>query len=544
MKLLRYIPILALLIVLFACTDDESFTTSRSNLLTFATDTVKMDTVFSKVPAPTKSFWIYNNSSDGIRCSQIKLENGNQTGFRVNVDGEFLSAERGYLLNDIEIRKGDSLRVFVEVTTPMQGQIEPKLVEDNLVFNLESGVSQKINLNAWSWDAEKISNLHIKGSKRFTAERPILVYGGITIDSLSTLFIDAGTTLYFHEDAGIDVFGRLITEGTPEQPVTLRGDRLDNMFDYLPYDLVSGQWKGLHLNASSLNNELTFTDLHSAYNGIVCDSSSLNSLKLDIQYSTIHNCQGYGIQANHSVIGIIGSQITNTLNDCVSVNGGFTEIVNCTIAQFYPFDSNRGAALSFSDELNDANKISYVGTNGLTCANTIVTGFADDVVMGQMNDSTGTYTYYFENDVMRTPQVKDDNVHFVNVIWEKELEDSIAKVNNPNSRARISEPLSTCRAKISEPQFTSRANLSEPQALKDSTMTGEKMFVLVSHDTQHYDFHLDSHACAVGKASTDFLAPNDRDGKPYDTTKPDIGCFSLSTSLKNNTKNSLRRRKF
>lgn len=523
MKLLRYIPLLALLLTVFACTDDESFTTSRAKLLTFAVDTVKMDTVFSKVPAPTKSFWIYNKSGDGIRCSQIKLENGNQTGFRVNVDGEFLSPERGFQLNDIEIRRGDSVRVFVEVTTPMQGQKEPKKVSDNIVFNLESGASQKVNLNAWSWDVEKVNGLHITGSQTITAERPLLVYGGITVDSLATLNIAAGATLFFHENAGLNVFGTLISKGTAEKPVTLRGDRLDNMFDYLPYDLVSGQWRGIHFNPSSMGNELTFTDLHSAYDGIVCDSSAIDKLKLNIQYSTIHNCQGYGLKSTHSVIGIIGSQITNTLNDCVCLDGGFAEIVHCTIAQFYPFDSKRGVSLRFTDASNSKDKISYIGTNGLTCANTIITGFADDVIMGEMNDESGTYTYYFEGNVMRTPQVKDDTSHFKDIIWEKELEDSLAKVNGLSPGGGAGGGL---------------------QALKDSTMTGEKMFVLVSHDTQHYDFHLDPHSCAVGKASKNFLAPNDRDGKPFDPTKPDIGCYSLSTSPRNSTKSSLQRRKF
>lgn len=521
------------MLVVFACTDDESFSTSRANLLTFAVDTVKMDTVFSKVPAPTKSFWIYNKSGDGIRCSQIKLENGNQTGFRVNVDGEYLSAERGYLLGDVEIRKGDSLRVFVEVTTPMQGQVEPKLIEDNLVFNLESGTTQKVNLNAWSWDAERIDDLHITGTQTITSERPIIVYGGITVDSLATLRLAPGTTLYFHERAGINVYGTLLSEGTAEQPVTLRGDRLDHMFDYLPYDLVSGQWMGVNFQSSSLDNKLTFTDLHSAYDGILCDSSALDRTKLDLQYSTIHNCQGYGIQANHCVIAMTGCQITNTLNDCVSLNGGFADITNCTIAQFYPFDSNRGMALRFSDEMNHEELVSFIGTNGFKCTNTIITGFSDDVIMGEMNDESGTYTYYFESDVMRTPKVKDDTEHFKDIIWEKELEDSLAKVNNPTSRANICEPLST-----------SRANPSDSQALKDSTMTGEKMFVLVSHDTQHYDFHLDPHSCAIGKASADLLPPHDRDGKEYDTTKPDIGCFSLSTSQKSSTKSSLQKRKF
>lgn len=494
MKNLTYI-LSFILLTLVACTDDESFSTSRSNLLTFATDTVQMDTVFSRVPAPTKSFWIYNYSGDGIRCSQIKLEKGNQTGFRVNIDGDFLSAERGYQINDVEIRKGDSIRVFVEVTTPNQGQIDPKLVEDNLVFNLESGISQKVNLNVWSWDAEKISNLKVTGTRNITAERPVVVYGGITVDSTATLILEPGVTLFFHDNAGIEVYGKLLSHGTIQQPVTLRGDRLDHMFDYLPYDLVSGQWKGIHFNSSSMDNKMTFTDIHSTYDGVVCDSSSLDALKLNIANSTIHNCQGYGLKAEHSVIGIAGTQISNTLNDCLSLNGGYTEMSNCTIAQFYPFDSRRGMALRFSDEMNDAKAVSYVGTNGISCANTIITGFADDVIMGEMNDTTGTYTYYFDSDVLRTPKIEDD-VHFANIIWEKELEDSIAKVNKDSSKE-----------------------------LADSTTTGEKMFVLVSHDTQHYDFHLDTHSCAIGKASIEWLIPSDRDGKPFNPQKPDIGCF-------------------
>ncbi len=494
-----------LLFMATSCTDDESFSTSRADLLTFATDTVKMDTVFSKVPAATKSFWIYNNSSYGIRCTKVALEKGNQTGFRVNVDGEYLSAERGYQLNDIEVRKGDSIRVFVELTSPEQGKIEPSLIEDNLLFQLESGVSQKINLNAWSWDAVKLTNYEVKGFQELTGEKPIVVYGGIKVDSTAALFINKGTTIYFHDGAGIDVYGRLICYGSAEENVTLRGDRLDRMFDYLPYDLVSGQWKGLHFYSSSFNNSLSFTDLHSAFDGIVCDSSSTQSLKLKVANSTIHNCQGYGLKAENSVINIVASQITNTLKDCVSLNSGFTQITNSTLAQFYPFDSKRGMALHFTDAKNDPSKISYIGSNGLLCANSIVTGFADDVILGEMNDTTGTYGYYFANNVLRTPRIADDTIRFVNNIWEKELEDSISD---------------------------------------SSQTTGEKMFVLVSHDMQHYDFHLDTLSCAIGKGTTEYLPQNDRDGKPYDPSKPDIGCYSLSTSQKNNTKSYLRRRRF
>ncbi len=44
------------------------------------------------------------------------------------------------------MRKGDSIRVFVELTSHQQYQNSPQLVEDNLLFTLEVGVQQKVNL--------------------------------------------------------------------------------------------------------------------------------------------------------------------------------------------------------------------------------------------------------------------------------------------------------------------------------------------------------------------------------------------------------------
>ena len=62
-----------------------------------------------------------------------------------------------YDLNGLEVRNKDSIRVFVELTTPINGNTDPTLVEDNLIFTLESGVRQKVNLNAYSWDADSCS---------------------------------------------------------------------------------------------------------------------------------------------------------------------------------------------------------------------------------------------------------------------------------------------------------------------------------------------------------------------------------------------------
>lgn len=344
----------AVLLACSACTDDDSFSSSPSNWLTFSTDTVRMDTVFATVPSSTRSFWVYNKSGDGIRCTTVRLAGGNQTGFRVNVDGEYLSPTAGYQVSNVEIRKNDSIRVFVELTSPVNAEEGPQEIEDDLVFLLESGVEQKVNLNAYSWNATLLRNVEISNDSTINGtERPIVIYGGLKVDSLATLRITPGTTLYFHSDAGIDVYGTLIAEGSAESNIVLRGDRTDWMFDYLPYDMVSGQWQGVKFHASSYGNRISYTDIHGTFDGIVCDSSDVTRTKLQLYNSTVHNCQGFGLKTVNSMVDVRNCQITNTLNNCVAVYGGDVSLTHCTIAQFYPFDSNRGAALMYTNVLED-----------------------------------------------------------------------------------------------------------------------------------------------------------------------------------------------
>ena len=67
----KYLLIILLLSVglVSSCSDDDSFTTSSQHRLVFSEDTIKLDTVFSNVPTPAKSFWVYNKSGDGLRCT-------------------------------------------------------------------------------------------------------------------------------------------------------------------------------------------------------------------------------------------------------------------------------------------------------------------------------------------------------------------------------------------------------------------------------------------------------------------------------------------
>lgn len=464
-----------LLCVMTGCQDDDSFSTNVSNILSFSADTVKLDTVFSAVPTTTRTFWVHNESGDGIRCTNIRLERGNQSGFRVNVDGVYLGSESGYQASEVEIRKGDSIRVFVELTSPVNGRNKPWLVEDNLLFLLESGVTQKVNLNAYSWDAIKYRNLHITNDTTLTGDRPIIVYGKLTVEEHATLTLAAGTTLYFHDGGGIDVYGRLCSQGEAGKEVILRGDRLDWMFDYLPYDLMSGLWDGIHFYETSYDNVMEFTDLHSSFNGIVCDSADVEKQKLTLKNMTVHNCQGKGLSTVNCKVTAENCQFTNTLYECVDILGGDVTMNHCTLAQFYPFDSNRRPALNYYSTAT-------MPLLRMDCINSIVTGYPEDVVMGATENENIPFNYRFISSILRTPEVEDAE-HIIDVIFEN-VEDT-------------------------------------------ASVQGDKHFKLVDINTQHYDFHLDSLSPAINKGSKDYPVSDDRDGKARDD-QPDIGCFEES----------------
>ena len=464
-----------LLCVMTGCQDDDSFSTNVSNILSFSADTVKLDTVFSAVPTTTRTFWVHNESGDGIRCTNIRLERGNQSGFRVNVDGVYLGSESGYQASEVEIRKGDSIRVFVELTSPVNGRNKPWLVEDNLLFLLESGVTQKVNLNAYSWDAIKYRNLHITNDTTLTGDRPIIVYGKLTVEEHATLTLAAGTTLYFHDGGGIDVYGRLCSQGEAGKEVILRGDRLDWMFDYLPYDLMSGLWDGIHFYETSYDNVMEFTDLHSSFNGIVCDSADVEKQKLTLKNMTVHNCQGKGLSTVNCKVTAENCQFTNTLYECVDILGGDVTMNHCTLAQFYPFDSNRRPALNYYSTAT-------MPLLRMDCINSIVTGYPEDVVMGATENENIPFNYRFISSILRTPAVEDAE-HIIDVIFE-DVEDT-------------------------------------------ASVQGDKHFKLVDINTQHYDFHLDSLSPAINKGSKDYPVSDDRDGKARDD-QPDIGCFEES----------------
>lgn len=309
------------IVLCVACSNDEQFTTSSSDLLTLPDDTLKMDTVFSGASSSTYTFWIRNRNSKALRVNDVRLADGTQ-GFRVNVDGEYLHPN----ISGLEVLGDDSLLVFVEITAPEAGQLTPKPIDERLVLTLESGVQQEVSMRAWTWDAERWDNKTVTADEEITTQKPIIVYGTLTVAEGATLKLK-GTSLYFHDGAGIDVCGALEAEGA-----TLRGDRLDDMFSYLPYDHVSGQWRGISIKENA-RCQLTDCDIHAAHDALVAAAGSTLSLTRTV----VHNNAGTGIAAADATVELSFCQVSNAEGSLVTAKGGTVTLTQCTLAQYYPF---------------------------------------------------------------------------------------------------------------------------------------------------------------------------------------------------------------
>ena len=222
---------------------DESISADTSLKLEFSADTLQFDTVFTTIGSSTSQIKVYNQNKKNLKISAIGLGMGANSPYRINVDG---STSKNNQFTDIELRAGDSLFVFVEVTIDPLKTNAPVFVKDSIVF-LTNSNHQDVKLLAYGQDMEILSNRTIRNDTTLTGEKPYLVYGDLVVDTAKTLTLNPGCRLYFHNQASLVVYGNLIANGIRELPVLIRGDRTDRIFTDIPYNYVSNQWGGVLL---------------------------------------------------------------------------------------------------------------------------------------------------------------------------------------------------------------------------------------------------------------------------------------------------------
>lgn len=395
--------LLSLTGLLTACIDD-SFTTSPHDVLTFSTETINFDTIFTAEGTSTRTLKVYNRSNKSLRVSSIKIATGGASGYIVNVDGM-----SGTSFTDTEIRGNDSLYIYVIANMAESGSNRIVETRDSLVF-ITNGVTQYVKLVAQAQDAQRMRGLTINRDTTLSAEKAMIVYDSLVVAPHATLTIEPGTTLYFHNGASLDVYGRLVAEGAPGQRVTMRGDRLDRMFADLPYDSLAGQWGGIRFHEGSFDNRLTHACVRGMTWGIVCDSTDLSRTTLTIHNSIIHNSTENLVDIACNRVRITNSELSDAGGSILSIRKGVVDVTHCTLVNYYFYDIIRGAIV----HTPSCEELIEWGVH-LSLNNCLLAGSASPLSVG---DFTGSDVVL--NSCMIAGVEGSDDANFIHTKWKGE----------------------------------------------------------------------------------------------------------------------------
>ncbi|MCG6185922.1 right-handed parallel beta-helix repeat-containing protein [Maribellus maritimus] len=411
--LLQILLVVLLAVSFFAC-EDEKYLNSPDAQLQFSADTVAFDTIFTTIGSTTRRFTVYNPYEENVLISRIRLAGGDFSSFRLNING--IAANEAY---EVEVPARDSIFVFVEVTIDPNGQNLPMVVEDSIEFTTNTNI-QGINLVAYGQDFRLIKGETIE-TTTWNAEKPYLIYDYAYVDSTSTLTIEPGTKVYFHDGAGLYVKGTIVADGTVQNPIAFQADRLEDSYKNIP-----DQWSGIILFSGSHDNVFNFTTIKNANIGLqVGTIEDEGFASVHLSNSRIENMAYAGIFALKSKIYGYNDVIANCGYYAVALLiGGEYEFYNSTIANYwgnYSRKSRSTSSLVVSNVLkvsnSDGSSKLYLGDlNKATFGNSIIYGNnLNELELGKNEEKQ--FNFLFDHCIIQVPDTFNvsNKDHYKNV---------------------------------------------------------------------------------------------------------------------------------
>ncbi|MGB5228820.1 MAG: hypothetical protein WBN55_11190 [Eudoraea sp.] len=500
------IPILLITLLWCSCRKDFQYDTSSGNL-EFSKDTVYLDTVFTNIGSSTYSLKVYNRSNSDIQIPSLRLAQGNNSSYRLNVDGV-----AGKEFENVPLMAKDSLFIFIETTFDISALNQNEFLYTDAILFDEGPKQQEVQLVTLIKDAiflypaenadgtketlllgidEEGNEIRIEGflltdeQLSFSNEKPYVIYGYAAVASEKTLNIAAGSRVHFHKDSGIlmgegaslNVNGTLSMDTLLlENEVIFEGDRLEPEFSEVP-----GQWGTIWLAPGSTNNTINHLTIRNASVGLLVEGNSgLNPPKLSISNSQIYNSLSINIWSRSSSINGENLVLGNAGNgSLVCENGGVYSFLHSTIANYWSNGFRLGAALQISN-YNEATGVSGQDLSA-SFINCIVDGNTF-LELSLVSDDANSFDFSFTNCLIK---FKDTNNQF------------------------------------------------DTNPLYDFTNTTYYNNIFLNENTDFLntaknDFRLGNSSSAIGKADpgTAFLVPIDILGTDR-TSEPDIGAFEF-----------------
>ena len=437
----RYIQLLkafiftGILLIVFilattSCRKDE-IVTDPSYSLSFSTDTIIFDTVFSTVGSTTGILKVYNNNDGRINISKIYLAGGQQSQYKINIDGNPVSS-----IENVELEANDSLYIFVKVTVDPTNQNSPMIVTDSVIFETNGNI-QDVDLVAWGQDAHYyVGYLHnpesslkyiiIAGeneSVTWEDDKPYVLYGWGVVDSLGALTIGPGVDIHFHQNSGLWVYsgGAIQVNGLKDSLVVFQGDRLEQEYDDLP-----GQWNGIVINESDVVNEFNYAVVKNAFVGLQAspqnETTWANTLVL--KNVIVENMTLFGLYSYAYQVVAVNSIFSNCATYTVCLVGGIYDFRQCTMADYW------SESVRINPSVRVGNQISFTTPDGvITYVSPLVNAyFGNCIIYGALSEELETdgvedtgydYNFKYDNCLIRTELDVSDPEKYLNCLTNK-----------------------------------------------------------------------------------------------------------------------------
>jgi hypothetical protein len=391
----------------------------KSNLLSnknleFSVDTLVFDTVFTTIGSTTKQFKIYNKENKPVKIDEIELVGGENSPFRMNVDGLM-----GIKLTDFKLEGNDSLFVFVEVTLDINSQNLPMVVEDSIRFRT-NGKDQYVKLAVWGQDfyyhySNFQAEIYDLNEGTWPNDKPHVIYGAAIVDSAKTLNIQAGTQIHLHKNAIFYVYkSTLNVQGTIGNEVVFQGDRLEQ-----DYQDVSGQYYGIFFR-EALPSSIDYAIIKNGTSGVhlYSEDPSNSGYTLTMTNTIIQN------QARYGVFIYSGAKV-KAENCIVSKNGTHALLVleggdfNFNHCDLLGYGSSTSPAVGLSNFYNDyQTSTTNVGSiNEGVLYNCVVTGnLATEIAMDTIQMAGVNLNFDFRNCLIKSETIQTD-AFYESIFW-------------------------------------------------------------------------------------------------------------------------------
>ena len=414
--------------IIYSCVKEEIID-SPDVKLEFSSDTISFDTVFSTIGSITKHFTIRNTYNQAVKINQITLAGGNNSPFRMNVNG--IADDR---VSNVVLPSKDSIYIFVEVTVDPTNVNNPLLLKDSIVFSINGNI-QDVNLEAYGQDFHLFKG-EVLHSQTWENDKPYLIYNSVIVDSLETLKIKEGCQVHFHKKSSLLVKGTLKVEGSLESPVVFQGDRLEEYYENIP-----GQWGdwlelegggiyilgGIHFLVGSKSNEINYAVIKNAHKGIQIDSIVNNDEPtLRISNSRVENMTLNCIDARSTSLYASNCVFANSGSYALALLfGGSYEFYHCTVANFYSHYVRNDPALLIKNYFVYDNVVYAYDLTDANFTNCIIYGdYSPEIIFDHTYNGTkipADFNYHFDHCLLKSlyeSQFEPDK--FTNSIFDED----------------------------------------------------------------------------------------------------------------------------